>query len=117
MRFSCLVAIPAWLILPGSAWAQGRSWEWHGDINPVWWPFIGLAVGVAVLLLLGAVILHLAPLILGIIAAVLGVRWLVRNTRGPRSDAAVAILRERYARGEITKEEFDARLSDLGGPR
>jgi uncharacterized membrane protein len=36
-------------------------------------------------------------------------------TTARRSDAAVAILRERYARGEISKEEFDAKMRDLGG--
>lgn len=36
---------------------------------------------------------------------------------GPRLrafDPAVQMLRERYARGEITKEQFDAMLRDLG---
>jgi len=27
----------------------------------------------------------------------------------------VALLRERYARGEIGKDEFDAKMRDLGG--
>ena len=36
---------------------------------------------------------------------------------GPRDDHALAILRERYAHGEMTDEEFDQRrtiLSDTG---
>ena len=32
---------------------------------------------------------------------------------GHRHDPAVAVLRERYARGEISKEEFEAKLRDL----
>jgi putative membrane protein len=39
--------------------------------------------------------------------------WLV--TRRPRTgrDAALDTLRERYARGEITREEFESRRRDL----
>lgn len=37
------------------------------------------------------------------------------NRRGDSGeDRALFILRERYARGEISKEEFDARKRDLG---
>jgi len=83
-------------------------------MHPVWGPFSILAAGLLLLILFAWALLHLAPLVLGIIAAVLGIRWLIRNTSAPRSDAAVAILRERYARGEITKEEFDAKLREPG---
>ncbi len=44
---------------------------------------------------------------------VVGIRWLVHQGRGPRSDSALDILRERYARGEIDREEFLARKRDL----
>jgi putative membrane protein len=50
-----------------------------------------------------------------IAGAVLGIRWLVRQGHDQRSDRALDILRERYARGEIDKDEFDARRRDLGG--
>lgn len=46
-------------------------------------------------------------------AVVLAVRWLIRQGSEPRSDSALDILRQRYARGEIDKEEFDARKKDL----
>ena len=36
-------------------------------------------------------------------------RWQAAGAR----DSALDILRERYARGEITREEFDARRRDL----
>jgi putative membrane protein len=45
---------------------------------------------------------------------VLGIRWLVRQGRDERSDRALDLLRERYARGEINKEEFEAKRRDLG---
>jgi putative membrane protein len=44
---------------------------------------------------------------------VVGIRWLVRQGRDGRPDHALEILRERYARGEIGKEEFEARRRDL----
>ena len=48
------------------------------------------------------------------------VRWLVQSagqhkTGGEDSDRALAILKERYARGEIEREEFEAKKKDLAG--
>ena len=55
----------------------------------------------------GAVILGIAAL----------VRYLVRPGGGPaahdRADTALDILKNRYARGEINKEEFEAMRKDL----
>ncbi|MGE5302681.1 MAG: SHOCT domain-containing protein [Alphaproteobacteria bacterium] len=48
-----------------------------------------------------------------IAGVVLGVRWLLGQGRGSRSQSALEILRQRYARGEISKEEFDAKKRDL----
>ena len=44
---------------------------------------------------------------------VLAFRWLARQGGGGGPDRALQILRERYARGEIDKQEFDARRRDL----
>jgi putative membrane protein len=57
-----------------------------------------------------------------IILIVVGVRWLVRNSGaseaggsiGPKEDTALATLRERFARGEIDAEEYEARRRTLG---
>lgn len=46
-----------------------------------------------------------------------GVVWLVRQWRHEPRDVAVAILRERYARGEIGRDEFEARRVDLQAER
>lgn len=48
-----------------------------------------------------------------IAALVLAVRWLLRQGERTPSDRAMDILRERYARGEISREEFEARRRDL----
>ncbi len=54
--------------------------------------------------------------VLIIVAVVVLVRWLSGTGAGggrPAGDSALAILRERYARGEIGKEEFESRKRDL----
>jgi len=43
---------------------------------------------------------------------VLGVRWLMRQTRGG-SSSALDIARERYAKGEIDKKEFEEKKKEL----
>ena len=45
---------------------------------------------------------------------VIGLRWLLGQGRPGARDEALEILRQRYARGEIDKQEFDARRRDLG---
>jgi len=37
----------------------------------------------------------------------------VSETKERRGDSALEILRQRYARGEINKDEFEARKRDL----
>ena len=54
-------------------------------------------------------------IVLGIVVLA---KWLISGSRGGHptgEDRALGILRERYARGEIGKEEFEARKRDLGG--
>jgi uncharacterized membrane protein len=43
------------------------------------------------------------------VAVVLGIRWLIAQGKESRSDSALEILRQRYARGEINKEEFETK--------
>ncbi len=49
-----------------------------------------------------------------IAAIVLGIRWLVGQPKVSRPDSALEILRQRYASGEIDKEEFEQKKRDLG---
>src|SRR5262249_56570517 len=115
MRPLSFAIVLSTLLLPASAWGQERAFDWRWDMHPMWWPFAALAGSLLLLVLFGWVLLNLAPLILGIIAAVLGIRWLSRASRSARHDPAIAILRQRYARGEITRDEFEARMRDLDG--
>ncbi|MFQ5962628.1 MAG: SHOCT domain-containing protein, partial [Candidatus Methylomirabilales bacterium] len=48
-----------------------------------------------------------------IVALVLGIRWLISQGKESRPDSPIEILRQRYARGEIDKEEYEAKRRDL----
>jgi putative membrane protein len=48
-----------------------------------------------------------------LVAVGLGIWWLTRRLGPTGRDAALEMLRERYARGEISREEFEARRRDL----
>jgi putative membrane protein len=62
---------------------------------------------------LGMMLFMLVFWALVIVGLVLGLRWLATPGRESRSDAALDILRQRYARGEINKDEFDTKKRDL----
>jgi putative membrane protein len=56
--------------------------------------------------------------ILVITGLILLIKWLVQTTKGEKADVrgnstAIDILKERYARGEINKEEFEKIKRDL----
>jgi putative membrane protein len=71
-----------------------------------------MALGAWISLLLGLGLLALV--IIGIVA---GIRWLIRDATPPAlgrdPDRALELLRERYARGEISREEFQRMRQDL----
>jgi len=90
--------------IPVTAWAQERPYDFWG-MHPMWgmWGAWGFGMMLMMLVFWGLIIVGL----------VLGLRWLVSQGRESRSDAALDILRQRYARGEIDKEEFEAKKRDL----
>jgi putative membrane protein len=92
-------------IVPGVALAQERPYEWGWGMHPMGW--MGGMWGI------GMMFMMLLFWILVIAALVLGVRWLMSDQKERRSDSAMEILRQRFARGEINKEEFDAKKKDL----
>ncbi len=73
-------------------WGYGMGWGWSIIMMAFW---IAVIVGVICL-----------------------IRWVVLSTdrkSGSKSeDSAMDILRNRYARGEINKEEFEEKKKDLG---
>ena len=91
------------LWLMRSVLVQGGTYEWR--MHPMWgfWGAWGIGMMLFMLLFWGLVI----------VGIVLGIRWLVSQGKDSRSDSALEILRQRYARGEINKEEFEAKKRDL----
>jgi len=87
---------------PAGAAAQEHVCEWGWGMHPMWGVW-----GAGMMLMM---FVFWAVVIAGII---LGIRWLVSQGRPARGDAALEILRQRYARGEIDKQEFEARKRDL----
>ena len=89
--------------VPGLALAQERSYEWGWGMHPMMWGAWGF----------GMMLMMILFWVLVIVGVVLGIRWLLGQGKESRPDSAVEILRQRYARGEINKEEFDAKKKDL----
>jgi putative membrane protein len=89
---------------PGTVLAQERVYEW-GWGHPMGWMWGAWGIGMMLIMLVfwGVVI----------VGIVLGIRWLVSQGKESRSDSAFEILRQRYARGEINKEEFESKRRDL----
>ena len=76
-------------------------YEWGWRMHPMW----GWGVGMMFMMLLfwGAIL----------VAAVVCVRWLLGQTKNAQGDSALNILRERFARGEIEKDEFETKKRQL----
>ncbi|HEX7788577.1 MAG TPA: SHOCT domain-containing protein [Methylomirabilota bacterium] len=83
---------------------QDRTFDWGWGMHSMWGVW-GLGMALMMLLFWGLVI----------VAIVLGIRWMMAQGRVSRNDPALEILRQRYARGEIGKEEFESMRRDLGG--
>jgi putative membrane protein len=80
--------------------------EWGGwTVHPIW--------GLSGPWHLGMMLLMLAFWAVVIAGVVLSIRWFASQGKRPEPDPALEILRQRYARGDISKDEFDAKKRDL----
>ena len=99
-------AIPFLAAAP--AWAQPQRWG-----NGPWgMHYMWGAMGVGMWLFMA---LFWILIIVGVVALI---RWLVVSSRHPHPggggpESAEEIVKRRYARGEIEKEEFEAKLRDI----
>lgn len=108
-------AISTLALMPSALWAQGPAnadW-WGSGPHMGWWGggWWGMIFGPLFMILMLA----------GVIAiVVLLVRWLggasqgASRHQGPPRNTALDILKDRYARGEIDKDEFEERRRVLG---
>ena len=70
----------------GALLAQGRMYEWHWEMHPMWW---GWGIG-----MMAMMFLFWALVIVGLIV---GIRWLLGQGQATRSESAIEILRQRPA--------------------
>lgn len=99
---------PGLLCSPGPAYAQwGPGPQYmHSFWGGMGW--IGMLFSLLILIILALIL-------------ILTVRWLLQNSRSRSqgnvsnspSSKAVELLKERYARGEIDREEFEQKKQDL----
>ena len=76
------------------------GWTWNH------WPGMGPGWGGLVMLLIW---------LAAVAGAVVLARWLLRRGSAPPDDSALALLNERYARGEIGRDEYLQKRQDLMG--
>ena len=100
-----LTSVLSVLFLTGAVWASEPALEGPWDMYPTWWPVGVVATALLLLVLFGWALLHLVPLLLVIVASVLGIRWFMGATGIRRSDSAApgsATLAGRSARRSLT---------------
>lgn len=96
--------------LPTLAWAQ-QDRDFYGP-HMMWGGWYGMFMGPLIMIIFIAVV---------VVLVVLAVRWLGGSGHGPSAHphappgkAPIDILKERFARGEIDKDEFEERRRVLG---
>ena len=100
-----VILVSAW---PLAAWSQTRDAEYYGP-HMMWGSWYGMFFGPLMMIIFIAVV---------VVLVVLAMRWL-GGSHGPSQSlqptkTPLDILKERFARGDIDKEEFDERRRVLG---
>ena len=100
-----VIPVSAW---PLVAWPQPRDADFYGP-HMMWGGWYGMFFGPLMIIIFSAVVVALV---------VLDVRWLGGGHGASRplspNRTPLDILKERFARGEIDKEEFEERRHVLG---
>ena len=81
--------------------AQQYEWVWR--MHPIWFGGWGIAMMIGMMVFWA--------IIIG--ACIVGLRRLLTDSKLSPQDRAMTILRERFARGEIDNDEFEARKQQL----
>lgn len=87
----------------GSAWAQWCPYNWEKGSWMMGW---------------GAMVWFMPVLMISfwvmvIIAAIFFIRWMMGHRTSKVEETASDILKKKYARGEINKEEFEQKKKDI----
>ena len=110
IRYWATAATAVSALAPSAAWAQqvGESWRFGCGPGMMGWGggWAGLIVMPLLMLLVLAAVIAFMVMIL---------RTIGGPPRLPPGRGALEILNERFARGEIDKQEFDERRRVLGG--
>ena len=104
-KITMLSVLSLALLLPFLASARMMGWNGYGMMGGYgsWFGWGGAIIGFIFWVLV-------------IILIVAIVRWALKGGRHMRwegKDSAIEILKERYAKGEIKKEEFEEKMKDL----
>ena len=96
--------ILAILVVGSLLWSSFYGWQGgYGMMGPGW-GVMGGFMGIGMVIFWGLIIWGIVVLVRGVVPG---------NHYSGQSDSALEVLKRRYARGEISKEEFEEKKRDL----